>query len=423
MRPLGVMFGIVVATSVVSTTVWLTRYTPWVQQRPVAEDPIISRLREMKEGADRQAGLKPETADDTAKNSDSAIELRPQIADKPPFPKAVIGDRVFEFGRMGINEEKKHAFRIENKGQAPLVIAKGPTECKCTISNVSNHEVAPGGFADVEINWTPREPDPVFEKTAIIWTNDPALSEIHFGVSGKVVPPLEVSPRAWNAGNVTEDQDGKAVGTVTSAINGDFKIVSVEPSDPNLKVNYRTDVPERPDARKMRAGYEFTVTVGKSIRLGRFRSRLKILTSLPGKNAVDVDVTALRSGPIRFLPAVPIVGTAYWNSEKLLLNMGRFRHEVGTKTALPALVYAMKDKFQMLAVKSSDSFVKVSVEPNPEIGKREQEHGQRQVRFIFEVPPGSPPVNYLTGKPVHVTVKTNHPHTQGHRFRSTFVSR
>lgn len=423
MRPLGVMFGIVVATSVLSTTVWLARYTPWVKQRPVAEDPLIIRLREMKEGADRQAGLKSETADAAARRSDPAIETRPAMADKPPFPKAVIGDRVFEFGRMGINEEKKHAFRVENKGQAPLVIAKGPTECKCTISNVSNHEVAPGGFADVEIDWTPREPDPVFEKTAIIWTNDPALPEIHFGVSGKVVPPLGVSPRAWNAGNVTEDQDGNALGTVTSEIIRDFKIVSVEPLDPNIKVKYRP-MSSRDLARaKIRAGYEFTVTVGKNIRLGRFRSRLKILTSLPEKNAVDVEVTALRSGPIRFLPAVPIVGTAYWNAEKLLLNMGRFQHETGTKTALPALVYAMKNKFQVLGVKSSDSFVKVSVEPNPETGKQEPERSQQRVRFIFEVPPGSPPVNYLTKKPVHVTVRTNHPIFRDIDFDLSFVSR
>ena len=31
---------------------------------------------------------------------------------------------------------------------------------------------------------------------------------------------------------------------------------------------------------------------------------------------------------------------------------------------------------------------------------------------MFEVPPGSPPVNYFTQKPVHVTVETNHPVVQ-----------
>jgi hypothetical protein len=410
---------LVVAVGVLSTTVWLGRYSSGVPQQHTAEDPIIRSSREVKEAADRQAGAEPVKPKGSVTASAATIDLRPPITEKAPFPKAVIADRVYAFGRMAINEERKHTFRIENEGQAPLLLAKGPTECKCTISNVSNHEVAPGGFADIEIDWTPREADSAFEKTAIIWTNDPTLSEIHFCVSGKVVPRLELSPRTWNAGNVTEDQDGKAIGTIASELGGNFKIVSVVSADPNVSVNYQPMSPRDLARTKMSAGYGFTVTVGKGIRLGRFRSRLKILTSLPGNNAFDVEVTALRSGPIRFLPAVPIVGFAYWNSEKLLLNLGRFRHETGSKTALPALVYAMKDKFQVLGVKSSDSFVKVSLEPNPEIATGELQG----VRFVFEVPPGSPPVNYLNQKAVHVTVNTNHPQLKDLDFDLQFVSR
>jgi hypothetical protein len=79
----------------------------------------------------------------------------------------------------------------------------------------------------------------------------------------------------------------------------------------------------------------------------------------------------------------------------------------------------MKDKFQLLGVKSSDSFVKVSLEPNPAISNG----AQQGVRFVFEVPPGSPPVNYMTRKPVHVTVNTNHPQLKDLDFDLQFVSR
>jgi hypothetical protein len=82
----------------------------------------------------------------------------------------------------------------------------------------------------------------------------------------------------------------------------------------------------------------------------------------------------------------------------------------------------MKDKFRLVDVKSSDRFVKVSLEPLQEAAKRE-EQGPQQVRFIFEVPPGSPPGDFLTGKPIRVSVQTNHPQLHDIDFDLTFVSR
>lgn len=158
------------------------------------------------------------------------------------------------------------------------------------------------------------------------------------------------------------------------------------------------------------------------MRLGRYRTGLKVRTSLSGKDPIEVEVTALRHGPVRFLPAVPLAGSAYWNAEKQLLNMGRFAHETGTKTALPALVYSMKDPFRLVDFKSSDRFVKVSVEPVAVAAKGQGQEPQ-QVRFIFEVPPGSPPGDFLTGKPIRVSVQTNHPQLRDIDFDLTFVSR
>jgi hypothetical protein len=423
MRRLRIAVGTIIAIAGVSTTIWSARYAPWINSRPSAENPIVRRLREMKEGADRQAGRVPATPFEISRSSDPAIERRPAVAEAAPLPKAVVvNDRVFDFGRMGCNEERKHIFRIENKGPGPLVIAKGPTECKCTISRLSNHRVAPGQSADIEIDWMPRETDPMFDKTSIVWTNDPALPEIHFEVVGKVAPPFNVAPRVWDAGTVTEDENGKATGYVTSELDKTLKIVSIEPVDSNVKVEYRPMSGKDLERWKLQSGYEVTATVGKSMRLGRYRTRLKVRTSVSGKDPVEVEVTALRHGPVRFLSAVPIVGSAYWNAEKLLLNMGRFAHETGTKTALPALVYSMKDEFQLVDFKSSDRFVKVSVEPIVEAGKREG-HEPQQVRFIFEVPPGSPPGDFLTGKPIRVSVQTNHPQLRDIDFDLTFVSR
>jgi hypothetical protein len=421
MRPVRIAVGTLIALVGISTTIWSARHVTWTTRQTPAETGAARHWREMKEGADRFAGRIPD--DNASQPADPGVERRPAVTESAPIPKAaLVGDRVFDFGRMGTNEARKHVFRIENKGPGPLVLAKGPTECKCTISQLSNHRVAPGQSADIEVNWTPRDPDPTFDKTSIVWTNDPALPEIHFEVVGKVAPPFNVAPRVWDAGTVTEDEAGKAIGYVSSELDKTLKIVSIESVDSNVKVEYRPMSAKDLERWKLQAGYLVTATVGKKMPLGRYRKRLKVRTSLSGKDPVEVEITALRHGPVRFLSAVPIVGSAYWNAEKLLLNMGRFAHETGTKTALPALVYSMKDKFELIDFKSTDRFVKVSVEPVEEASNRKEQEPQ-QVRFIFEVPPGSPPGDFLTGKPIRVSVQTNHPQLRDIDFDLKFVSR
>jgi hypothetical protein len=343
---------------------------------------------------------------------------RPPIADKPPYPKARTGERVYEFGSMSIDEEKKHTFHIENRGQAPLLIAKGPTNCKCTISNISKSTVAPGASADIEMSWTPRETTSTFAKTATIWTNDPELSEIQFKIFGKVVKQFVVIPeRTWHAGHVTDVQDGQMVGTLGSPVDANFKIVSVECPNPHLKIVYRRLTAKECMHGSFKAGYEFTTTVDKGIPPGHFRQQVKIHTTLEGNKTIDVEVTALRSGPVLFLP--PIGNTrAFWNAEKSLVNLGRFQHEVGAKVILPALVYGAKEKFQLLGVEKDAEFVRVTVEPNPEIGGGEQQG----VRFIFEIPAGAPPVTRIAPNGVHLTLKTNHPKLKEMTFELEFVS-
>ncbi len=419
MKLFRILLGSAVALASVSASIWWARYATGVERPSPPLDPVTARYRAMKAGAARQSGQAEATADAGARQSvDPSVDPRPALAAEAPFPKAVVHERIYEFGRMGIGEQKVHRFRIENQGAGPLAIAKGPTECKCTISNLPTRVVSPGGFAEVEVAWAPREAEPTFEKSAIIWTNDPELPEIRFRVAGKVARALAVSPTAWHAGLVAEDQEGKAVGSVVSDLEAGFKILSVEVADPNVKVSYKPMSASALDRLGMLGGYEFTARVGNGIPLGTFRTRLKILTSLEPKTPLAVELTATRPGPIRILSA----GTAHWSPEKSLLNLGRFRHEDGYRTEVPAYIYHMPGPFRVLGVKSSDGFVKVSVEPNP-ASDSDSKSGERQgVRFVFEVPPGSPPVNYFTQKPVHVTLETNHPVLKTIDFDLQFVS-
>lgn len=424
MRPLGVILSVVIGIGALSGTIWMTRYAPWVKptERPKmvwengrADTPEAKEaLRKAEE--EREKEVKAAKEEEAKK-----LDPRPKIASAPPYPKVVTGERIYEFGGMGVNEEKKHKFKIENKGQAPLLLAKGPTTCKCTISNASKREIPPGDSAEIEMSWTPKEAANNFAQTATIYTNDPETPEIQFKVFGRVAQLFTVYPsRGWNAGYITDVQDGSFVGRIGSELDENFKITSIETKDPHIKVESRPLKKLEMRRDGMRGGYELTMKIDKGIAMGPFRSSVQVHTTLEGNKTINIDVHATRSGPILYLPPVPLVGKmAYWNAERSTMNLGRIEHDTGCKVALPALVYAMKDKFKLVRAKSDLDFVKVSVEPNPEIGQGEQQG----VRFIFEIPPGSPSVTRVSPNAVHVTLETNHPKLKEINFALEFVTR
>jgi Protein of unknown function (DUF1573) len=429
MRPLAVLACIVVGIGAISGTIWVGRYSPIAEKHDhkpfrweegTGDKQMQMRAQQQQDLLDKasqNAALQKQIEDEKAKVAALAAK-RPEIAKTAPFPRATAEPKTYDFGSMGVNEENKHKFIIENHGEGPLLLAKGPTNCKCTISEISKNSIPPGGKAEIEMTWTPREVAPTFAKTATIWTNDPEASAIDFKIYGRVVQGFVVRPEhEWHAGHVTDVTDGTMIGTVTSAIDSAFKITSVDMPDPNVKVTYRPLTAKERMRDSLKAGYQFTVNVGKGIPIGNYRRDMKIHTTLEGNKTIDVELTALRSGPILYLS--PIGNSrAYWNPEKSLINMGRFQREAGCKVVLPALVYGIKEKFQILGAESDASFVRVTTEPNTEIGSGDQQG----LRFVFEVPPGSPPVTRIAPNAVRVKLTTNHPKLKEITFLVEFVS-
>src|SRR5579863_1451248 len=206
MRPLGVILAVVVGVGSLSGMIWLARYSSFApkteRQRYRWEDGTY----EEQERAFKQQTKKKEQEEKAEKKK--MLDDKPPIADKPPFPKVKTGERIFEFGSMGVGEEKSHTFHIDNRGQGTLLIAKGPTTCKCTFSKLAKNSIPPGEGVDVELTWTPKEVTQTFAQHATIWTNDPDLPEFKFKVLGKVVNQYTVSPEGtWYAGHITDIQE------------------------------------------------------------------------------------------------------------------------------------------------------------------------------------------------------------------------
>jgi hypothetical protein len=401
MRGLGAVLGVVIGTGALAGTIWCSRYAPWVKQ----EQPNLP----LGSPNHYPAPPPPTPPGDKTKNSN-----RPPLAEKAPFPKAHTGARVHEFGAMAVNEEKKHTFWIKNDGQGPLELEVGPSSCKCTVGKLSKKHVNPGESIDVELSWRGKEVTMNFAQYATIWTNDPDAPDIQFKVYGKVVEMYVVLPEHdWHAGHVTDVQDGETTAQIASMVDR-FKITSVDSTNPHVHVTYVPLDVMTLMTMKGKAGYQMTVKVDREMPIGPFRVPVRIHTTLEGNKTIEVDVTGTRSGPILFLPPR---GQGLWQSEKRRLDMGRVRPEVGSKVMIPAIVYGIKDKFRIEKTVSDADFLKVSLEPNPEIAQGEQQG----VLFVFELPPHSPPVTRTSPNSAHITLTTNHPKLKELTFEVEFI--
>jgi hypothetical protein len=216
MRALGVMLGTVLGISALAGIIWAARYAPWVEQTQ-PNLPIVGRPAP---SAPPEAKSPPPPSEEK-----KAGPKRPAVAEKGPFPKVSTGERVFEFGSMGVDEEKKHKFAIQNKGETPLDLEVGPSTCKCTVGSLSKKKVMPGESVDVELAWRPKEVSLNFAQNATIWTNDPDAPDVVFKVYGKVAEKYVVVPaKGWHAGHVTDVQEsGLHARAISNQVGGIFQ--------------------------------------------------------------------------------------------------------------------------------------------------------------------------------------------------------
>jgi hypothetical protein len=289
-RIVGPIIGILAGIAVLGGLVWYTRYAPWVPQPPnprIANvglsEPIAARMK-------REAEAKAKEREAQAKAPAEREPGRPALATKAPFPKAVVSETVHEFGTQQVLDQGKHPFRIENRGEGPLLLAT-----PLSTGLPWKREVAPGQSTEYDMTWRSFEPSADFAKTATIWTNDPKLPEVQLKVHGRILAPLRVEPNGeWSLKSMKGDHDGKFTGIVGSETESSFQIVKIERSSTNVNVDTRPLTADELRRDGLKSGYAVNVTVSKEIPDGVFQADLKLTTTLKGNETVTVRVTALQ---------------------------------------------------------------------------------------------------------------------------------
>ncbi len=140
-------------------------------------------------------------------------------------PKLIVDAAHFYFGRMERKATGHHTFVLKNMGDYPLVLRKGKTTCKCTLSDMADCELLPGASKNVTLEWNAKTHDTIFRQEATIFTNDPRRRTVTLTIEGLIVDSLVVNPPEIVFTNLTPDEESTAKTRAFTSLSDELQIV------------------------------------------------------------------------------------------------------------------------------------------------------------------------------------------------------
>jgi hypothetical protein len=111
----------------------------------------------------------------------------------PSGPKAVFPEAQYDFGEVLFGAVVEHDFALSNLGSAPLLIEKASMTTPLLVTQMP-HDVTPGAEGKIHFKLDTKNLEGKFEGTILVSLNDPAMSQARLVFSGRVIPPVELSP-------------------------------------------------------------------------------------------------------------------------------------------------------------------------------------------------------------------------------------
>ena len=115
-----------------------------------------------------------------------------------PAPKMAFEPEELALGSTYSGDTAKGAFKILNRGDAPLIIKDVKKTCGCTVVKLAPEQkhIAPGAATTVQVSLKPRgsQHESIFKKPLLITSNDPERGKTKYYVSTRLLLPIEASP-------------------------------------------------------------------------------------------------------------------------------------------------------------------------------------------------------------------------------------
>lgn len=352
----------------------------------------------MGSGVWRAGGRAPHRIDLPAASASTVSEPGPSGG-----PKAVIEKSEHLFGIIDPCEEVAYTFVIRNEGRAPLELARGSTSCKCTMSDLPEQAVPPGGKLAVRVSSKVHQKEGDFHHTATILSNDPKNPKIPLSLRGTIRTYLGAHPPSIQIPACKRGVATTGSVVVYSQVWDRFELGPIQASLPELTWRIEQAEADALDALGARSGYRIYVTIPPTLPEGKFGQWLQVTATPKGNDAgraeprtLALDITGTVLGKVTVEgPRVDVNG---------VLQIGTVRSGEGARERL-LLKFRVDDPSSAIQrIETTPDFLRVRVLPsNPKAATL----GLYQIDV--EVPGDAPPSSYLGETMAEIRIITNVP--------------
>jgi len=203
-----------------------------------------------------------------------------------PRPKVVVAASEHDFGDLDPAEKCAHVFAIRNEGDAPLQLTRGPTTCKCTMSELPRAPIPPGGQAEVRVASKLQQTQGAFSHSATVLTNDPQHKSLVLKIMGTVRTHLGASPPRIAFETVKRNRPQSREVVVFSQVWEEFTIADVQCSLGGVAWDIEPVGRDLLAPLRARCGYKLKVALPPEMAEGVLWEKLQ-LTAVPAGDSAQ----------------------------------------------------------------------------------------------------------------------------------------
>ncbi len=333
-----------------------------------------------------------------------------------PAPRAVVEEPRHHFGIMDPLQVGRHTFLIRNEGDAPLKLAAHATTCKCTLMEVENTTVPPGGVGRVHMEWnTGDKQTPLYGQGGEVKTNDPQNEILSLRVQGAIRLRLGADPPQLLFPNITPTKPAHQETVVYSRVWRNFQVENVTSSIPGLSWKIEPAEPATLEEYEALSGFRLRVTLPEDLPQGEVKGwvRFDVVSNDTG---ADEPVSKSYELPLegKVLRRVAVYGAAIDNFG--VVHLGALPAGQGSSTLLRLKVRDPDPVLKVSQIAVVPDFVRATLKPHADAAQ----HPDRYELHV-EIPRDAPPCVHLNPRFGEVRLQFEHPRVRELRLRLDFA--